>query len=218
MFFGVFSILSVAIALLALLIAAKLLKRFSWIIGWLRGTIGLCFLLVAVLVVVVNLDLLSYRHILQERPIVTLSFAELGEQHFQVTIANLDSGKEQEYELHGDQWQLDARIIRWEGFFESFGVKPGYRLERIGGRYFSLEDERLKPRSVHELEKSLYYVDAWAWFHENPSMFPWLEAVYGSATFLPMSDGAIYQVSLSQSGLTANPINDIAEQAVKQFL
>src|SRR5690625_7570671 len=59
-------------------------------------------------------------------------------------------GTEQEFDLRGDQWQLDARIIKWQGFVAAMGVKPGYRLDRISGRYYTLEDERSAERTRSE--------------------------------------------------------------------
>jgi len=43
---------------------------------------------------------------------------------------------------------------------------------------------------------------------------PWADALYGSATFMPMADGAAYEVSVSQAGLLARPLNDAARAAV----
>ena len=37
---------------------------------------------------------------------------------------------------------------------------------------------------------------------------PWADALYGSAVYVPMSDGARYQVVVSQSGLVARPLNE----------
>jgi hypothetical protein len=44
-----------------------------------------------------------------------------------------------------------------------------------------------------------------------------VDAVYGSATYMPMVHGASYQISLTQSGLIARPTNAIAEQALKNW-
>jgi hypothetical protein len=38
--------------------------------------------------------------------------------------------------------------------------------------------------------------------------------MYGSATYLPMSDGALYEIKVSQSGLVARPMNQAAREAV----
>ena len=44
-----------------------------------------------------------------------------------------------------------------------------------------------------------------------------VDATYGSATFLPMADGAIFSVSMGSSGLVARPLNDRADLALKEW-
>jgi hypothetical protein len=41
--------------------------------------------------------------------------------------------------------------------------------------------------------------------------------VYGSAAYLPMSDGAEYRIWLSQSGLVARPLNAQADGAIRTW-
>ena len=45
-----------------------------------------------------------------------------------------------------------------------------------------------------------------------------LDAAYGSAVYLPMSDAARYQVSISRTGLVARPMNDSAREAVSRWI
>ena len=43
---------------------------------------------------------------------------------------------------------------------------------------------------------------------------PGIDAHYGTATFVPMADGARFDVSLSRDALIARPVNDSARAAV----
>ena len=45
----------------------------------------------------------------------------------------------------------------------------------------------------------------WALAQAQPRWLPFVDAIYGSATYLPMADGARYEVTLGQSGLIARP-------------
>ena len=45
----------------------------------------------------------------------------------------------------------------------------------------------------------------------------WVDAEYGSATFLPMADGALFTVKLSSTGLVARPENDRATIAIQDW-
>jgi hypothetical protein len=44
-----------------------------------------------------------------------------------------------------------------------------------------------------------------------------VNARHGNSTFLPMVDGGQYQISLSESGLLARPLNQPAIEAVEQW-
>ncbi len=217
MFIGVLSTIIVLMALVTIYFGLRFLGSRSWILGWLRGMAGLALLGVSILLVLVAMDLLSYKRLLEDTPIATISLQETGKQQYKATLMHVLEGEEQVFDLKGDQWQVDARIIRWKGLLSLFGAKPGYRLDRIAGRYYSLEDERRNERTVYSLEKSDYGLDFWKVAKKTDNRIPGIEATYGSATFLPMADGALYEISLSNSGLVAEPLNAMAEEAIGRW-
>ena len=139
----------------------------------------------------------------------------MGPQHFAATFVEIE-GKNQTFELYGDQWQLDSRIIKWHNFLSKMGLKTGYRLDRINGRYLSLHDEQTKKRSIYSLNESLAGVDIWQWLKKSKGRFL-VDARYGNSVFLPMVDSGQYQISLSSSGLLARPLNQPAIEAVNQW-
>lgn len=215
--FSVISGLFILFALVAIFFGGRILAKFSWIFGWIRGMSGMALIGLAILLVFIGLDLTSYKQILSDKPILTVSFEKTDDQRYQSTVSYIEQGESDNFEIYGEQWQIDARVIRWRGIIAMFGTKPGYRLDRLSGRYYSLEDERRKKRSVHQLDQSEYGLDMWKWVQEHGSFLPIFDAVYGSATYLPMADGAIYQVSLSATGLVSTPLNQIAKDAVGQW-
>ena len=62
------------LALLALLVAARILWRSDWLLGWLRGSAGLLLLALAGLIALVANDVRSYQPLPEGKPLVTLSF------------------------------------------------------------------------------------------------------------------------------------------------
>lgn len=213
MFYSVMSVLVLLIGALLVYFALRLLGRRHWLLGFIRGLIGLGLLVGAVFLALFALDIFSYQTLLKEKPVATLSFRQEGPQEYQVTLVHT-SGDEEEFLLKGDQWQLDARIIKWQGLVASTGVKPGYRLDRISGRYYSLADERTAERTVYQLNDKEWRIDVWQWLHKHPNLVPVVDAKYGSATFVPMADNALFEVKLSNSGLLARPLNDPARAAL----
>lgn len=209
--------ISIIVGGLSFYLGFKILRRFTWVVGWLKGMVGLTCIATTVGVGFIALDLNSYKKLLEEQPLATLTFNRITDQKFSVEVNMVLEASKEMYELEGDQWQMDARIVRWKDFVTTLGGKPGFRLDRLSGRYYSLEDERRKKRSVYELSSSKFGLDFWSYIHSKGESFPLIEAVYGSAAYLPMADNAIFQVSLSRNGLTAKPVNDPAKQAVDSW-
>lgn len=213
-----------AVILLALVLGGiclyssfKVLKRFSWFLAWLRGTLGLILLGLSFCIIYAAFDLVHYEELLEERAIASVSFEKQSEQHYRATVSYYIDKETQEFDIYGDQWQVDARVIRWTGIVAALGAKPGFRLERISGRYYSLEDERSKPRSVFPLNDSEPVFDVWRIMNDHGHLFPGIDANYGSAAYLPMANAASFKLSLSFNGLTASPLNEIAKSAVQQW-
>ena len=209
--------IAAAVGGLAFYLGFLILRRFNWVLGSVKGTIGLLFVGLAIMSVLVGLDMTSYKKLMVEQPLATLTFTKEDEQKYSVEVSMVLENSTETYELNGDQWQMDARIVRWKGILVTLGAQSGFRLDRLSGRYYSLADERRKKRTVYELKSSEYGVDFWSFLYEQGEIVPFVEAIYGSAAYLPMADQAIFQVSLSRNGLTAKPINDPAKIAVDSW-
>ena len=211
-----YSLIALVILLIGAFVAykaARVLLRGSWIAGWFRGMFGLCLLAVGLVIGLMAFDIYRYKQIQYEQVVATISLVKNGDQQFTATLVD-SKGNKEKFNLRGDQWQLDARIFKVKGYLSTFGLRPAYRLERLSGRYYDLEQEHTGPRTVYALNESLYGVDVWRWINRYPRWMPVMDAVYGSATFLPMADRALYEISLSSTGLLARPLNREAEEAI----
>lgn len=216
----IFTLVALLISLIALYIAykaARMLWQNSWFIGFCRGVFGLALFALAVVIGLTAFDVYSYKQVLQEQVVATINFDRVEDQHYFAVLADKE-GKEQRVELRGDQWQLDARIVKWDGYLATFGIKPAYRLERLSGRYYDIEQETTAKRTAVAVNSSLYGIDVWKILNTHPEWLPVVDAVYGSATYLPMKDGALFEITLSNSGLVARPVNAAARDAVAEFL
>lgn len=211
---GAIMILAVAF----LVAGAFVLLRKRWFLAWLRGSFGLALVGVAIFCALVALNFYSFKRVQQEMPVATVSFERLGPQHYRAVVSKADSNNEQTFELKGDLWQIDARIIKWHGFWTSIGLEPGYKLDRIQGRFLSLEQERSEERTVYALNaQEEWGFDLWAFLNNQRNSLAGIDASYGSATYVPMADGGIFSVALTDSGLLARPINERAEIALEAW-
>jgi len=214
-----YTLAAIVVALIALFVAFKavqMLWKNSWFIGFCRGLFGLSILTLGVFIALMAFDIYSYKQVLQDQAIATINFQRIEKQYYSATLVDKE-GNQKIYNIRGDQWQLDARIIKWKGYFASLGIKPAFRLERISGRYYDLEQETTAKRTAFDVFPSLYGVDLWEIFNQHPGWVPVIDAIYGSATYLPMKDGALFEVSLSNSGILARPLNEAARKAVDKF-
>ena len=202
----------VVIALTAITFAGYLLFRRGWFVIWLKASFAMTLIMAAVASLLSLLDVLSYQQLMAEVPIATVSIFEKENQHFDLTLVTVE-GKEERYQIYGDQWQLDARLLTWVGPLAALGKKPLYRLDRIRGRYVSLEQALNARQSIFELERS-GYVDIWQLVKNIPF---WIDANYGSAVYMPMENGAVFSVYLTAKGMNVRPINSIAKKVLKDW-
>ncbi len=198
--------------LLLLALACQRLFRARFLAATGSGLMGVVLLAVAALLFVVSLNLHTYNRLTHEQPVAEIVFEARGPQRYRATLAQVPSGEMQMFVLAGDEWQLDARVLKWKGWANLLGLDAQYRLERVSGRYRAIEQERSDERTVYALSENPG-VDLWALSVDNPRWLPFVDAVYGSATYLPMADGARYEVAITQSGLIARPMNETAKAA-----
>lgn len=219
MTYTILAAFTVAIAFVVVLGATRILFKRNWFLGWLRGMAGFCLVAIACVLSLMAWDISSYKQLTKEQPIASLSFQNIGPQEYEVNLVDA-SGTEKKYRLMGDLWQLDARILKWNNLIAAMGVEAGYRLDRLSGRYYSLEKERSNDRTVYDLAKKRKILgqsinfDIWGWLKSNGRSMKIVDASYGSATYLPMEDGALFSVTLSSTGLVARPANKTAKAAV----
>jgi hypothetical protein len=200
------------VGILFLFAAVRRLRRRKVLGGVLNGATALVLILLSVCAALIAANLRTYQRLSFEQPAGELQFTRTGEREFNAVLT-YPSGERANFALRGDEWQVDARVLKWHAFANLVGFDTAYRLERIGGRYTRIEDERAEARTVYALNPP-QRIDPWELAHRFRSWLPWLDALYGSATFLPMADGALYEIKVSQSGLIARPLNQAARDAV----
>jgi len=215
--YTVLVVVSLLVAALILFLAVRLLINLRWIAGFVRGCVGLALLALAVGIGVCAADLSTFHPIVSaDDPIANISFVKQDEQSFKVTIVDR-AGHDLSTEVSGDMWQANIRVISWSSLFKLAGIKPGYRIDQIKGRFYALEQERKARRIDAPLVASRFGIDLWKGIYDNSFFIPGVEASYGNATFLPMADGALFEIRMAESGLLAKPLNEPAQRAVAEW-
>lgn len=194
------------------LAAIRRLRRLQLVRGTLFFLSGATVLLVAAVAVLVAANLYTYARLTHEQEAARVSMRQLGERHYVLSVQPKGEPP-RHFELRGDEWQMDARVLKWRAMGNLLGFDTLYRLERLSGRYGSVAAERAGPRTVHDLSEETS-LDLWSLVRRHHAYVPFADALYGSAVYVPMSEGAEYTVSVSASGLLVRPGNDTARKAV----
>lgn len=195
-----------------LVISARRLRRVKLV----RGTVYFLFAAVLFLVLegvaLVVTNLVTYARLTHEQEAARVTTRRLAEREFAVSVQT-PARAPQHYNVSGDEWQIDARVLKWRAMGTILGFDTVYRLERLSGRYGDVQSERSAPRTVYELAQDPG-VDFWSVARRYPRYLPFADALYGSAAYVPMAEGAEYVVTVSASGLVVRPANDAARNAV----
>lgn len=179
------------------------------------GITGIGTALVATAAVMLAMTYLSYERLTAEQRVSTVTFRQTAPHEFQARLM-IEGEADRTFALRGDEWQMDARIVTWKPPVTILGLDPVYRLERLSGRYTDIGREQNEPRTVHALSEGSAF-DVWAVARRFPALTPGIDAYYGTATYVPMADGARFEVSLSRDALIARPVNPAARAAVGRW-
>src|SRR5262245_45472188 len=212
-------VLILCIGLVGLLLAVPMeiaafrrLRRLQLARGTMFFLSGGLVLLLAAGAALVAMNLYTYARLTHEQEAARVSMRQLGERYYALSIETKNA-RPRPFERRGDEWQIDARVLKWRAFRNLLGLDAVYRLERLSGRYGDITMERKAPRTVHALADDPG-VDFWTVLRRYNEYIPLADALYGSAAYVPMAEGAEYAVSVSQSGLVVRPGNEAARKAV----
>ena len=170
-------------------------------------------------VVLAGMNVQTYARLSYERPVATLELERVGPQHFTASLVLPETearpeGARQTYDIYGDEWRIEARVLKWQPWANVLGLDSQYQLDRLSGRYISTEDELNARRSAHDLRPSSEnQVDLWELGRQHDILINAVDTLYGSGASMPMVDGARYEVWITQSGLIARAANPQAEEA-----
>jgi hypothetical protein len=157
----------------------------------------------------------GYGRLIDEQLVSRIEFSESAPGQYTARLM-IDGQTDRLLELRGDEWQMDARVVNWKPPATLLGLDPIYQLDRLSGRYSDIDDEMSEERTVHALSEELS-LDVWRVARKFPMLMPGVDAYYGTATYLPMANGARFEVTLTRTALIARPVNEQAREAVGQW-
>jgi hypothetical protein len=171
---------------------------------------ALLMLSLAALSGTISIAIQGYNALTREEIAATVKIEPTGNQKFTARFVMPD-GSENTFSLSGDQLYVDAHILKWKPLVNIFGLHTSYELDRVGGRYASLSDEKTKPRTVFSLAKEKpINLNMYDLRQKFSMLTPFLDAEYGSATFINTNKAEEFKVIVSTTGLLIRKISDQA--------
>ena len=184
-----------ALFLLGALIALFRARAFGFAI---RLFAAIALLAIGSLFGAIAIGTQGYRALAREDLAARIVVQPTGAQRFSAAVRFAD-GREARYEVAGDEIYVDAHI-------NVLGLHTEYELARLAGRYRDIDAERRAPRTVYPLgaERPL---DLFSLRQRHTLLAPLVDAQYGSATFVPVSERAELEVRVSTTGLLLRDVS-----------
>ncbi len=156
----------------------------------------------------ISVGIRGYRAFTQEVVAATIKTEPIAPQRFRATVT-LPDGSLHMFDLAGDAVYVDAHVLKWRPLASLLGLQTAYELDRIAGRYHTLNDEQNRERTVYSLAAAKPF-DAFDLAHRYWVLRPFVDAEYGSATFTgggaTPQNGGTYEVRVSTTGLLVRPV------------
>lgn len=185
-----------ALLVLAGLVAFVRLRLMSFA---LRTLVGMLLIALGGFCGAVAVGMAGYRALAREDLAARITVKPTAPQRFDATIRYPD-GREATYAIAGDEIYVDAHILKWTPYANWLGLHTAYELDRVAGRYHSVKDEQSAERTVHALSRERP-VDLYSLRRRYTFLGPLLDAEYGSASFVPVTQPAELELRVSTTGL-----------------
>lgn len=172
----------------------------------LRSTLGLLLLAIGGIAGMIALGINGYQTLTREKVAARLSVSPVAPQRFSATFRYPD-GRVANFIIAGDEIYVDAHILKWQPLANLFGLHTAYELDRVGGRYRDIEQERSAERTIHSLSENKL-VNLFDLRERHTFLSPLMDAKYGSATFVPVIRPAELELKVTTTGLMMRELSE----------
>lgn len=183
--------------------------------GSLYWSSGLGMISVGLLLLAVAANVYTYHRLTAEILVADIKIKQLDQNTYNLLLAEV--GKQPiSFKIIGDEWQLDARFLRWKSWATLLGKDPMLRLERLSGRYSDIEQAKVAQRSLYALNPHPG-LDIWKYAREYAEWLPFIDAYFGSSVYMPLTADGHYKVIATDSGLLVRAVNAPAQKVLKDW-
>jgi hypothetical protein len=181
--------------------------------------LGAVLAIIGVAAGLLGLNALTFARLIHEGPVAQVSVRTIdpARSRYLVTLRRLDgTNRVQTCALQGDEWVLSGRVQKWKPWANLLGLNATYTLDQLSNMYFSAARGNGKPITACDIKDASprldrYVPQGWlAWLAAHAYT---VDRRFGSANYMPLANGAVYRVVITQSGFNAEPVNVAARTA-----
>ena len=173
------------------------IRKFTGLLLFSFATASMSFLLIGIQ---------GYQALTYEDSIASVSIIPKGGQHF-VAVVKFANKAEQSYHLAGDEVMFEANVLKWKPWSNILGLRTAYRLDRIRGRYVTIEDEKNKPMTLFPLTEG-QPSDIAEWRDKYQPLSFLLDVEHGSASFASAASKSSFDLMMTTNGLLLRPVGE----------
>jgi len=200
------AIVCAILALFFLLASATSLREHRWVVGVITLLLGTTLFLSGLLFGAISVGTEGYRPLVEDDLAVTVRAERMAGDSILARFT-VDSGMSRTYRLAGGELLLEAHVLKWRPLVARLGLRPGYEVSRVTGRYRDRTDDETKPHTVLSLsvQKPLDFFDLATRFD---FLDPLLEYEYRSAALVPGGASGSYEVRVTASDLLIRRVTE----------
>jgi hypothetical protein len=182
---------------------------------------GFVAIAAAAVAALVALNVQTYARLTWEAPVaeVRVRQTDAAQKLYDVTVVRQDGTNESvSCLLQGDEWILGGRVQKWKPWANTLGLNTTYQLDQLANKYIDAREANGRPITACDLARPPNPVLA----KLPPGFASWLSTVslaedrrFGSANYMPLADGAVYRVVITQAGFNAEAVNAEAKAALR---
>jgi hypothetical protein len=188
-----------------------LFRRRKFLSAGINGLVGFSLILAGGFFSLLLLNIQTYQQLTREVVLAEITVGQKTAQGVPIhLVSRLHDGI---YQIDSDEWRLDARFLKWKPWMSLLGKDPIVRLESLEERS-GRNPEQSTPKR-YDLVTDSAWMDAFV--SEMSQHMGLIDSVFGSSVYMPVRNGARYQITASLSGLVARPLNQQAKQAVIEW-
>lgn len=186
--------------------------------GGMRALFGGALLAGAAVIGLIGMNLQTFSRLTHEQLAAQVTIEQTGPGSYNAIVERADEdgvlGAPEEFALTGDSFRMEADVITFKPWANVLGTDALYRFDRIQGRYDSETAEAANPPTPWSMRQEEKGIDVFRLPLGSANPLQRVDAEFMNGVAMPMADGAMYEIQMSQRGLIPRAVNPAAVAAV----